>query len=51
MVNMVLSDDILSQKVWKELGFDIIGRLPLAAQLETDQGFVEGFILGIDLGT
>ncbi|KAH3263107.1 hypothetical protein KXW23_006557 [Aspergillus fumigatus] len=48
--NLVFENNIASVKIWKRLGFEVIGRVPGAARLENSEDLVDALIFGRKLG-
>ena len=49
MFNMVFSNEVVFLAILKELGFGVVGRIPMSAQLENREELVEAVILGKEL--
>lgn len=47
--NLVFANNLASIQIWKNLGFQIIGRVPAAARLENSKELVDALIFGKDL--
>ncbi|KAL4750816.1 hypothetical protein BDW72DRAFT_203562 [Aspergillus terricola var. indicus] len=47
--NLVFENNVASVKIWKRLGFSIIGRVPGAARLANSEAPVDALIIGKDL--
>jgi RimJ/RimL family protein N-acetyltransferase len=46
----VFENNVASVKIWKRLGFEVIGRVPQAARLENSEDLVDALIFGRKLG-
>ncbi|KAF7116463.1 hypothetical protein CNMCM5793_004751 [Aspergillus hiratsukae] len=48
--NLVFENNVASVKIWKRLGFEVIGRVPGAARLANSEDLVDALIFGRKLG-
>ncbi|RHZ50923.1 GNAT family N-acetyltransferase [Aspergillus thermomutatus] len=48
--NLVFENNVASVKIWKKLGFEVIGRVPGAARLANSEDLVDALIFGRKLG-